>query len=437
MSSLKVVPYARTMLQRSASALAAGVLALAIAGCSSEAFEPAAAPPPPKVSAAQVVVRDIVQWDEFNGRIEAVDSVDLRPRVSGYIERVNYREGQTVKQGDILFEIDPRTYRAAHARAQAEVARARSQAALSRSEAARAQKLASLKAASTEELEQRRAAADQAQANVLAAQAALDIARLDLDFTQVRAPISGRAGRALVTAGNYVSAGGQASVLTTLVSQDPVHVHFDTDEASYLRYAAMSRRGERPDEMQQGVPVGVGLAGEQGFSHQGRVDFVNNRVDAATGTIRARATLANSDGQLTPGLYARVRLQGSGSFSALLIDDKAVMTDQSRKYVYVVDAQGDAQRRDVTLGRKAAGLRIVQSGLNQGDRVIVNGMLKVFMPGIPVNAETVQMAASPSSDDPAGPIPQSQSPAAQFDQAGPAAAPETQPRHSSLATIKK
>lgn len=272
---------------------------------------------------------------------------------------------------------------------------------------------------------------------MLAAQAALDIARLDLDFTQVRAPISGRAGRALVTAGNYVSAGGQASVLTTLVSQDPVHVHFDTDEASYLRYAAMSRRGERPDEMQQGVPVGVGLAGEQGFSHQGRVDFVNNRVDAATGTIRARATLANSDGQLTPGLYARVRLQGSGSFSALLIDDKAVMTDQSRKYVYVVDAQGDAQRRDVTLGRKAASLRIVQSGLNQGDRVIVNGMLKVFMPGIPVNAETVQMAASPSSDDPAGPIPQSQSPAAQFDQAGPAAAPETQPRHSSLATIKK
>lgn len=436
MSSIHVIPYARTVLQRSVPALATAVLALAIAGCSSEASEPASAPPPPKVSAAEVVVRDIVQWDEFNGRIEAVDSVELRPRVSGYIERVNYREGDAVKQGDILFEIDPRTYRAAHARAQADLARARSQAALSRSEAARAQKLASLKAASTEELEQRRAAADQAQANVLAAQAALDTARLDLDFTQVRAPISGRAGRALVTAGNYVSAGGQASVLTTLVSQDPVHVHFDTDEASYLRYAAMSRRGERPDEMGQGVPVGVGLAGEQGFPHQGKVDFVNNRVDAATGTIRARATLANADGQLTPGLYARVRLQGSGAFSALLIDDKAVMTDQSRKYVYVVDAQGHAQRRDVVLGRKSAGLRIVQSGLNQGDRVIVNGMLKVFMPGIPVNAETVQMAAAPTFDDPVAITPQAPS-AAQSDPARRGSTPDSQARPSSLAANQK
>ncbi|RYF60201.1 MAG: efflux RND transporter periplasmic adaptor subunit [Comamonadaceae bacterium] len=435
-----IIPHARAMLQRSVPLFAASLLAIAIAGCSSEASEPAAAPPAPTVSAAEVVVRDIVQWDEFNGRIEAVDSVELRPRVSGYIEKVNYREGQTVREGDVLFEIDPRTYKAAYARAQADLARARSQAALSRSEAARAQKLASLKAASTEELEQRRAAADQAQANVLFAQAALDTAKLDLDFTQVRAPITGRAGRALVTTGNFVSVGAQSSVLTTLVSQDPVHVHFDSDEASYLRYAGMSRRGERPDERGAGVPVSVALVGETGFSHKGRVDFVNNRVDSATGTIRARATLANPDGLLTPGLYARVRLQGSGTFTAMLVDDKAVMTDQNRKYVYVVDAQGHAQRRDVTLGRKSQGLRIVQAGLAAGDRVIVNGTQKVFMPGMPVNAETVKMALVESADDAIpgaqpSPVP---APAAIGSAPSPAAPPATaRPVRPSIAAIKE
>ena len=370
------------------------VLALAaagVAGCRSEAADPPAAPPPPQVSAAEVVVRDVIHWDDFNGRVEAVESVALRPRVSGYIEKVNYREGQNVKEGDVLFEIDARSYRAALARAQADLARARTQAALARSEAARAKKLASLQAVSVEEYEQRRAAADQAQANVQFAQAAVDSARLDLEFTHVRAPISGRAGRALVTVGNLVSADGQASVLTTLVSQDPVHVHFDSDERTYLRYAGMARRGERPDERNGGVPVQVGLVGEEGFPHQGRVDFVDNHVDSATGTIRARATLANPDGLLTPGLYARVRLQGSGKFTAMLIDDKAVMTDQNRKYVYVVDDKGTAQRRDVTLGRKADGLRIVEAGLTKGDRVIVNGTQKVFMPGMPVQAQAVQM----------------------------------------------
>lgn len=386
------LPPASVMLHRGILALALGAAALGIAGCRSEAADSPAAPPPPQVSAAEVLVRDIIQWDDFNGRVEAVESVALRPRVSGYIEKVNFREGQNVKEGDVLFEIDARSYRAALARAEADLARARTQAALARSEAARAKKLASLKAVSTEEYEQRRAAADQAQANVQFAQAAVDSAKLDLEFTRVRAPISGRAGRALVTEGNLVSADGQASVLTTLVSQDPVHVHFDTDERTYLRYAAMARRGERPDERNGGVPVRVGLVGEEGFPHEGRVDFIDNRVDPATGTIRARATLSNPDGLLTPGLYARVRLQGSGRFTAMLIDDKAVMTDQSRKYVYVVDEKNTAQRRDVTLGRKAEGLRIVEAGLVKGDRVIVNGIQKVFMPGMPVQAQAVSMA---------------------------------------------
>ena len=246
-----------------------------IAGCSGQAAENTQ-PPPPAVSAAPVMVKQISQWDDFSGRVEAVESVDLRPRVSGYIDRVNYDEGQEVRKGDVLFTIDSRSYRAELARAQAELARARSQADLGRSEAARAKKLSELQAISTESYEQRRSAAAEAQANVAAAQAAVDAARLNLEFTQVRAPISGRAGRALVTAGNLVSAGDAASVLTTLVSLEKVHVHFDTDERTFLHYAELARKGERPSENGAGVPVQIGLVGEDGFPHTGMVDFLDN-----------------------------------------------------------------------------------------------------------------------------------------------------------------
>ncbi len=360
--------------------------------CSGGQASEAAAPPPPDVSVAAVLIKPVSQWDEFSGRIEAVESVDLRPRVSGYIDRVNYTEGQEVKKGDVLFTIDARSYRAELSRAQAELARARTQAELGRSEATRAQKLSELQAISTEEYEQRRSAAAQAQANVAAAQAAVDSARLNLEFTQVRAPIDGRAGRALVTAGNLVSAGDSASVLTTLVSLDKVHVHFDADERAFLRYAEMARKGERPSERDGKVPVQVGLADESDFPHEGTVDFLDNQVDRSTGTIRARALLDNRDRVFTPGLYARVRVLGSGQFKATLVDDKAVLTDQDRKYVYVVDAKGTAQRRDVQLGRTAGGLRIVEQGLKPGDRVIVEGVQKVFFPGMPVQAKTVAMA---------------------------------------------
>ena len=364
------------------------MLALSVAvmaGCSGQASENAQMPPP-AVSAATVLVKQISQWDDFSGRVEAVESVDLRPRVSGYIERVNYTEGQEVRKGDVLFTIDSRSYRAELARAQADLARARSQADLGRSEAARAKKLSDLQAISTESYEQRRSAAAEAQANVAAAQAAVDAARLNLEFTEVRAPISGRAGRALVTAGNLVSAGDAASVLTTLVSLDKMHVHFDTDERTFLHYAELARKGERPSENGAGVPVQVGLVGEHGFPHTGVVDFLDNQVDPTTGTIRARALLDNADRNFTPGLFARVRVLGSGEFNALLIDDKAVLTDQDRKYVYVVDAKGTAQRKDVQVGRMADGLRIVESGLAKNDRVIVSGVQKVFFPGMPVDA---------------------------------------------------
>lgn len=370
-----------------------------IAGCSSEAAE-TGMPPPPEVSAAPVLVKQVSQWDDFSGRVEAVENVDLRPRVSGYIERVNYEEGQEVRKGDVLFTIDSRSYRAELARAQADLARARSQAELGRSEAARAKKLSELQAISTESYEQRRSAAAEAQANVAAAQAAVDAARLNLEFTQVRAPISGRAGRALVTAGNLVSAGDSASVLTTLVSLDKMHVHFDTDERTFLHYAELARKGERPSENGAGVPVQVGLVGEEGFPHTGVVDFLDNQVDPATGTIRARALLDNADRVFTPGLFARVRVLGSGEFKAMLIDDKAVLTDQDRQYVYVVDGKGQAQRKDVQLGRTADGLRIVETGLAAGDKVIVSGVQKVFFPGMPVKAKTVVMGAPEPAPQP-------------------------------------
>lgn len=359
------------------------LLAALLAGCDNSVAHNAP-PPPPVVSAASVVVKPISQWDAFNGRVEAVQSVQLRPRVSGYIERVNYTEGDEVKKGQVLFTIDDRTYRAAREQAQAELVRARNQAALARSESSRTEKLIGTQAISQEVWEQRRSSAAQAQSNVLAAQAQLDMAQLNLDFTRVTAPIDGRASRAMITAGNLVTAGDSASVLTTLVSLDKVYVYFDVDEATFLRYQQQGRHDAR-------LPVKVGLVGEDGTPHQGLVDFTDNQLNAGTGTIRMRALLDNRDRRFTPGLFARVQMPGSAEFNAMLIDDKAVMTDQNRKFVYIVDKDGKAQRRDIDVGRMAEGLRIVQKGLANGDRVIVDGMQKVFMPGMPVDAKAVAM----------------------------------------------
>lgn len=379
--------FTRRLAMAGVSILAAAVLT----ACSGSHAEEAGMPPPPSVSAAPVLVKQVSQWDDFSGRVEAVESVELRPRVSGYIDKVNYVEGQEVKKGDVLFTIDARSYRAELDRATAELNRARTQAQVSRSEADRARRLSDQQAISTETWEQRRAVSEQALAQVQAAQAAVDAARLNMEFTQVRAPINGRAGRAMVTAGNLVTAGDSASVLTTLVSLDKVHVYFDADESTFLRYAQMARKGERPSERDSELPVKVGLSGEKGFPHEGKVDFLDNQVTRSTGTIRVRALLDNADRAFTPGLFARVQLLGSGQFQAMLIDEKAVLTDQDRKFVYVVDKDNKAQRRDIELGRNADGLRIVEQGLKAGDRVIIDGVQKVFMPGMPVQAKAVAM----------------------------------------------
>ncbi|AYL06261.1 TPA: efflux RND transporter periplasmic adaptor subunit [Enterobacter kobei] len=374
-------------------ALGAILLSLLLVGCDNSVAQNAA-PPAPAVNAADVVVKSISQWDSFNGRIEAVESVQLRPRVSGYIDKVNFTDGQEVKKGEVLFTIDDRTYRAALEQAQATLERAKTQASLARSEANRTDKLINTNLVSREEWEQRRAAAIQAQADIRAAQAAVDAAQLNLDFTKVTAPIDGRASRALITSGNLVTAGDSASVLTTLVSQKTVYVYFDVDESTYLHYQNLARSGQGASSNHTALPVEIGLAGEEGYPHQGKVDFLDNQLAPSTGTIRMRALLDNAQRQFTPGLFARVRLPGSAEFQATLIDDKAVLTDQDRKYVYIVDKEGKAQRRDITPGRLADGLRIVQQGLKPGDKVIVDGLQKVFMPGMPVNAKTVAMTAS-------------------------------------------
>ncbi len=391
-------------LQRTASGttwpgLALGAaLMVVLAGCSSQAAPNAGMPPPPEVSVANVLTKSVHQWDEYSGHVAAVESVELRPRVSGYVQRVAYREGQDVRKGDLLFVIDQRPYRAALDRAQADLERARSESRLAQAQDARAQSLIEAKAISREEFDQRRAATSGTGASVRAAEAAVAAARLNLQFTEVRSPINGRAGRALVTEGNLAQA--DATQLTTVVSQDPVFVYFESDEQSLLRYAEMARKGERNATKN---PVRVGLASENGYPHEGTVDFVDNQVDPKTGTIRARAVLKNPDRLFTPGLFARVQLQGSGEFNAMLIDDSAVLTDQDRKYVYVVGPNNAAMRKDVVLGRSIDGLRVVQSGLAPTDRVIVHGVQKVFMPGMPVKPQQIAMGAPAPQPAAAGP----------------------------------
>lgn len=350
---------------------------------------PPAAATPPEVSVAQVVSVTAPQWDEFTGRFSAIDAVDLRPRVSGYIQRVAYEEGQEVAVGQILFVIDPSSYQAELDRAVADLERARSKASLATSESERARKLAEQQVISTEMYEQRSAAMRQAQSEIRASQAAVDLARLNLGYTQVRAPVSGRAGKALVTVGNLAQ--GNDTVLVNIVSLDPMHVYFEGDEGTYLRYVNSIRSGEQLSPRNTRTPVRIGLTNEEGFPHTGYVDFVDNRVDEGTGTIRARAVVENKDGRFTPGLYARVQMMASEPRDMLLVDEKAIVTDQDRKYVYVLAGDKTVQRRDVQLGPKQDGLRIVRSGLQRSDRVVVNGLQKIMGSGTAVTPLVIPM----------------------------------------------
>jgi multidrug efflux system membrane fusion protein len=345
--------------------------------------------PPPDVNVAPVVRKSVTEWDEYSGHVEAIDWAEIRPRVAGHLKAVHYEEGEMVEKGQLLFTIDDREYRAAANAAAADATRAEARVALAQQELKRAEQLITDRAISQGELDQRRMEAQQAEADVLAARANMAQSRLNLDFTRINAPFAGRAGEALVKPGNLVAP--NETLLTTLASVDPVYVSFVGDERAYLRYQELVRSGNRESPRTSPTPVLVGLANETGFPHEGKMDFVDNSLDPATGTIRVRAIVPNPDGRFLPGLFARVRLLGESKDNALLIHEQAVLTDQDRRYVYIVGEKNSAERRDVALGPVVEGLRVVEAGLKPGDKVIVNGMRKIFFPGQPVNPHVVPM----------------------------------------------
>ncbi|HBX41366.1 MAG TPA: efflux transporter periplasmic adaptor subunit [Marinobacter adhaerens] len=356
-----------------------------LTGCEAQSDEAASMPPPPEVDVAEVVVEPVTLWESFTGRVASPETVDLRPRVSGYIDEVAFEEGELVKAGDLLFQIDPRPYEAQKQAASAELALANSQLDLARSEAGRARTLLESRAISREEYDQRNTALMSARARVQAAQAALDTAELNLQYTRVTAPVSGRTGRALVTQGNLANA--DQSLLTTVVSVDPVHVYFEADEQSAFSSQQLLTNGQP-----RGVRISLG--GEGGGQYKGELDFVDNHLNPGTGTLQYRAVLNNLDGLIKPGQFARVEMPVAELDQALLVSRKAVLTDQDRRFVYVVDEQNRVAPRQVTTGRQVDDLQVIREGLNHGDLVIINGVQKVFGAGMQVKPQLVAMKES-------------------------------------------
>lgn len=369
------------------------VAALVLTACGNpEAASQTAVPVTPQVNVAQVVHERITEWDEFTGRLQAPQTVNLMPRVSGYIEQVHFSEGALVQKGDLLVQIDPRPFAAEVARLNAELQSAQSAAALADNEYNRAEKLSSQRAISAELLDGRLARKQQTIATVASVKAALQRAELDLSYTSIRAPISGRVSYAQITAGNFVNAG--QSQLTSLVSTDKMYAYFDVDEQSYLKYARLTEAGKRADTRDASAnPLYMALANDLAYNHTGSIDFVDNNVNQQTGTIRIRASFANADNNLLPGLFARIKLVGSDSYDGILIDEKAVGTDLNNKFVLVVNADNQLEYRAVKLGEKVNGLRIVREGLVAKDRIVVNGLQRV-MPNMQIDPQMVDMASA-------------------------------------------
>ncbi|MCP2072617.1 UNVERIFIED_ORG: multidrug efflux system membrane fusion protein [Pseudomonas lini] len=362
------------------------LLAVLVMSACGKTPDTAASMPPAKVSVAKVLEQPVNEWDEFTGRLEAPETVEIRPRVSGQIDEVAFTEGALVKKGDLLFQIDPRPFQAEVRRLEAQLAQSRATATRSENEAQRGERLRLSNAISAELADSRTSAAQEARAAAAAIQAQLDLAKLNLSFTRVTSPISGRVSRADITAGNLVTA--DVTPLTSVVSTDKVYAYFDADERVFLKYTQLARQGQRG----QATPVYMGLSNEDGNPHQGQMNFIDNQVNPQTGTIRGRAVFDNKDGAYTPGLYARLKLVGSGTYSAVLINDEAVGTDLGKKFVLVMDADNKPAYRAVELGPKIEGLRIVRNGLSKDDTIIVKGLQRA-RPGSPVTPETVPMAS--------------------------------------------
>jgi len=353
------------------------MLALALAACGEAAQQPAA-PPAPPVTVANPVKRAITDQDEYVGRFVAVDAVEIRARVSGYLETIHFKDGELVKKGDLLFTVDQRPFVAALELARADLARAKAALDFAVADLNRAQSLIGRQTISEQLYEQRIQAKRSADAQFAAAEAAVRNAQLNLEFTELRAPVAGRIGDRRVSPGNLVTGGtaGNTTLLATIVSIDPIRFEFTFDEAAFLRYTRIEGPGQELEPRGRGLPVELKLLDEQQFSHKGRIDFVDNAIDQSTGTIRGRAVFENAKGLFTPGMFARIRVPGSPPYDAFLVPDAAIGTEQVRKFVYVVDAENTVRQKYLVLGSLQGPLRVVKSGLAAEDKVIVNGLMR-------------------------------------------------------------
>jgi RND family efflux transporter MFP subunit len=370
------------------------LFAAALSGCGDKTPQQAASPPPP-VTVAQPTKRTVTDWDEFTGRFDAVEEVQVRARVGGFVTNVEFRDGAFVNTGDLLYIIDSRPFEAVAEQAEGQLSDARARAELAKRELDRALTLNQTQAVSDSIVDQRRQALQAANASILQAEGTLKRAQLDIEFTHVVAPLPGRVSRHLVSVGNLVSGsdnGGGATLLTSIVSLDPIYVYFDMDEATYLKYNRLYFAGKRPSSRENPNPVQVTLTGETKPSREGKVDFLDNRLDVSTGTLRGRAVIPNKDFSILPGQFGRVRLIASAPYEALLLPDTAIATDQSRKIVFVVKNDDTVEAKPVVLGPLDDGLRVIREGLKPEDRVIVDGIQRARV-GAKVNPHPAQAPA--------------------------------------------
>ena len=379
-------------------------LALATAACErSESQQTKAAPPPPTVTVSRPVTKTIVDQDEYVGRFVAVDAVEVRARVSGYLEKTHFQDGQLINKGDLLFTVDRRPFQNTLDQTRSSLAQAKANLAFAEADLARGQNLVGGNIISQQTFEQRTQAKRVAQANVSAQEAAVRQAELDMEFTELRAPVSGRIGDRRVSPGNLVTGGttGTTTLLATIQSIDPIRFEFTMDETSYLRYLRTAKTGSDPASRGSNVPVKLKLLDEKAFGHQGRMDFVDNAIDRSSGTIRGRAQFANPDGTFTPGMFGRIQVASGPPGDVLLVPDVAIGTEQVRKFVLVVDNENVARAKYVTLGPVIEGMRVVASGLEANDSVVVNGLMRV-RPGVKV---TPQQSTASAAAVPGGPAP--------------------------------
>jgi multidrug efflux system membrane fusion protein len=372
--------------------------ALCLLATACQKAAPPAARPPSPVTASQPAQREVVEWDEYPGRLDAVATVEVRARVSGYLQSVQFKDGAEVKKGDLLFVIDPRPYQADLDHAEANLKQAETRLQLACNDLTRAERLLQSKAISAEEADSRSNAKREAEALVQSARALVETAKLNFEYTHITAPVDGRIGRKLMTEGNLVNGNqGQSTLLTTIVSVDPIYCYFDADERAALKYQQMTREGKGENMRDGQVVCELELANETGFPHKGVLDFVDNRVDSATGTLRVRGLFSNPspDRVLQPGYFARVRVPGSGKYRTLLVPDQAVGTDQGQKFLYVINDQDTVEYKMVKLGPIIDGLRVIREGIQSNDWVMVNGLMSV-RPGVKVAPKREALAGTPA-----------------------------------------